>query len=311
MKKIIIVIIPVVLLLICTGVYFIIPAKLTINNRLTIEASDAVTSRFLIHKSEWIKWWPGKISGPNQFYYKGTLYIIKKTINSGAYISIQNKNSALNSTITYLADDEATSKITWYAEKEASLNPFRRITDNSNNKELNKQIIEILQHLKTFLENRKNAYGYNLYIGKVKDAVMLTTTAHLNNYPDMGYVYLIINGLKKQAAIRGATETNYPMLNVNKTDARHYDVTVAIPINKTIVPAQNYTVNNMVMGGNLLVADVKGGSNTTKDALSQLKIFMKDHHLISPAMPFESLVTDRSVERDTTKWVTKLYYPIF
>ena len=38
---------------------------------------------------------------------------------------------------------------------------------------------------------------------------------------------------------------------------------------------------------------------------------MTDNALSSPAIPFESLVTNRMQEPDTSKWVTKIYYPGF
>ena len=37
---------------------------------------------------------------------------------------------------------------------------------------------------------------------------------------------------------------------------------------------------------------------------------MDDYHLTSPAISFQSLVTDRQVEKDSLKWITKIYYPI-
>jgi hypothetical protein len=127
----------------------------------------------------------------------------------------------------------------------------------------------------------------------------------------MAYVYENIKQLKDQARAQGAKETNFPMLNVNQTDDKQYETRIALPIDKLINPVERSSINKLVRGGNLLVADVKGGPNTVHNAFSQVKIFMKDYGLISPAMPFESLVTDRSVEKDTAKWVTKIYYPIF
>jgi hypothetical protein len=36
---------------------------------------------------------------------------------------------------------------------------------------------------------------------------------------------------------------------------------------------------------------------------------MNDHFLSAPAIPFEILITDRSKEKDTTRWKTKIYQP--
>jgi len=101
------------------------------------------------------------------------------------------------------------------------------------------------------------------------------------------------------------------MLNITKVSPASYQVSMALPVDKMISTDKGTFINKMVAGGNLLVTDVKGGPNTIADALGQIKQYMKDHKLISPAMPFESLVTDRVAERDTSKWVTKIYYPIF
>ena len=85
---------------------------------------------------------------------------------------------------------------------------------------------------------------------------------------------------------------------------------VAIPVSKSIPTNNNFLFKRMVPG-KILVTEVKGGTYTTGEALKQLEIYRSDNHLRSPAIPFESLVTDRSREPDTSKWVTKIYYPVF
>jgi hypothetical protein len=37
---------------------------------------------------------------------------------------------------------------------------------------------------------------------------------------------------------------------------------------------------------------------------------VQDHQRVAPAIPFQSLVTDRTKQPDTSKWVTRLYWPI-
>lgn len=63
--------------------------------------------------------------------------------------------------------------------------------------------------------------------------------------------------------------------------------------------------------GKILSAEIRGGTYTSKESIKRLELYMDDHKLTSPAIPFESLVTDRSKEADTARWVTKLYYPIY
>ena len=63
--------------------------------------------------------------------------------------------------------------------------------------------------------------------------------------------------------------------------------------------------------GNILTGEVKGGTYTINQAEMELKNFVTDFKRISPAIPYQSLITNRLQEKDTTKWITKLYYPIY
>ncbi len=84
---------------------------------------------------------------------------------------------------------------------------------------------------------------------------------------------------------------------------------VAIPVNKTITPNNEFLLKKMVPG-KILVTEVRGGIHTINQAQKNIELYMNDHHLVSPAIPFHSLVTDRSKEADTAKWITKIYYPV-
>jgi hypothetical protein len=167
----------------------------------------------------------------------------------------------------------------------------------------------IIMHLKTFLESSQNVYGMSIARQKVVDTLLISTKFISNTYPTTAEIYSAINDLKKYISKEGATETNPPMLNVSPEDTS-YRVMVAIPINKQIKETDNFTIKKMIPG-KILMAEVKGGSFATREALKQMNLYLNDNYLSSPAMPFESLITERLQEPDTTKWITKIYYPIY
>ena len=45
-------------------------------------------------------------------------------------------------------------------------------------------------------------------------------------------------------------------------------------------------------------------------AYDQIQHYISDHNRVAPAISFESLVTDRRQEPDSSKWVTRIYYPV-
>ena len=44
--------------------------------------------------------------------------------------------------------------------------------------------------------------------------------------------------------------------------------------------------------------------------MKQMEQYVSDHKYVRIAIPFQSLVTDRMNEPDSSKWITKIYYPI-
>ncbi len=100
------------------------------------------------------------------------------------------------------------------------------------------------------------------------------------------------------------------MLNIAMIDSNHIETTVAIPVNKEIKDNGSIRFKRM-FPGNILTAEVKGGMNTVEEGFRQLNNYVSDHQLVPPAISFQSLVTDRLTEKDSLKWITKLYYPIF
>ena len=168
---------------------------------------------------------------------------------------------------------------------------------------------EVVKALQTYLEKKENVYGMNISQEKVVDTILISTKYISNTYPTTREIYSLINDLRKYISEAGAEGTNPPMLNI-ANDNNSYRTMVAIPINKIISEKGNYVFKRMIPG-KILVAQVKGGEHTAMEALKQIDLYITDNNLSSPAIPFESLITNRSQEPDTTKWVTKIYYPIY
>jgi effector-binding domain-containing protein len=301
------------LLLAFISIYFIIPQYITAKSVVRVDVTDVNAFKFIIKPSSWKKWWPGEHMGTDSTVYthNGITYTLQKSTNSYIQVQIKKGDDVLNSRITYLAADEGSTDVTWYASQQSSINPFVRIAEFIRIKNMQGDMDDILMQFNKFMQKDVNVYGISFKIKKITDHWLITTSTTTKTYPAMETVYGLIENLRKQIALQEAKEIGNPMLNVNLTDNKDYEVMVALPINKAIKPGANTKLVEMVVGGNMLGADVKGGKQTVANAFVQLKNYQKDHGLISPAMPFEILITNRLTEKDTAKWVTKLYWPIF
>jgi len=299
------------LILALATVYIFIPANISINNNITVTTTDADVFQFLTHQKEWKKWWPGTATSDFEYQYRKHLYTIKQFNNDDVILTVANPKLELNTQLSFIATDADKVKLTWSSVETVGLNPIDRFNTYVQMIRIKNDMNEVLLHFKYFLEDDRNIYQMDVRITKVKDATILATNIVTQQYPEMNKVYELVGKLKQEIRKQHVAETGAPMLNVHQIDLKKYQVMVGIPITKAVKPATGMLINKMVLGGNLLETSIKGGLNTTQNAFNQLEKYKKDHKLISPAMPYESLVTDRSKEKDTSKWVTKIYYPIF
>ena len=301
------------LLIAFISIYFVVPQYLIAKSTINIDITDVNVFKFLINKQAWPKWWPGShdANNGNLFSYNGKTYTINKDANSFVDVTINAPDLELTGKINYFALGDGSTAIEWTAQKQSSLNPVERIGEFFKVKKEQRQMDTLLSRFKQFMLKDNNVYGINVKVARVKDGIMLATNSISKTPPPPDVIYTIVARLRRQIAAQNALETNKPMLNINQTDDKDYHVMVAIPVDKEIPPGPGNVIYKMVVGGNILEADVKGGRHTIDNAFTQLKNYQKDHSLVSPAMPFELMVTDRSMEKDTAKWLTKIYWPIF
>ncbi len=296
--------------------FVFIPNNLVVSKVIYIESSDRIVYDFLLTNKNKTKWWPEKLSrsykstDSTSFNYQKTNFKFFNAKLNSNQVTVANRNSVFNGTISSFVDGQNTVEIVWKVSLENSLNPIERVLNYDKATTIKKQIDEILQHFGNFSINPKNIYGLTIERTIVKDTLLLTTNKSLNHHPTVIETYTLINNLEQFAKNNAAKVTNSPMLNVVKTYEGMYNVTVALPVNKMVASKSGYFVNRMVKG-NILETEIKGGKNSIDNGFLQLKNYMKDFKLAPPAMPFEMMITNRSLEKDTTKWLTKLYYPIY
>ncbi len=294
--------------------YIFIPAEVKYSRVVIAKTNLNSAIRFLTDESKWNKWWitddsSGKVTSGTDFYYKEYSYKINRQMQNGVSIFIKNDSKQINSILKIISLSKDNVALEWSAALPSGTNPFNRIHTYSVVKKLEKNTEEIMNQMKLFLENNNNIYPVEIKKPKVTDTVLVATRFISKTYPSITSIYNSIRELKEYISINGAKETNSPMLNVIR-DSSNFITMIAIPLNKSIPENGKFIFKRMVPG-NILVTEVTGGNFTITEALQQMKIYINDNHLQSPAIPFESLVTDRSKEPDSSKWITRIYYPIY
>ncbi len=314
MKKIILLII-IALAAIVGSVYVFIPSEIKISKVLTITANDRNVSTYLSSNSKILKWWPedGKqtiINSDTLLLFKNIPIKAQRITYSTLTVVFDAEKQPLKSNIGFIATGKNSTKINWQLALKAGNNPITRYQTYRKAVSLKENMDELTAAFKKFMEDDPLVYDINLEFGKIKNTILLSQKIVSKTYPEMNEVYQMIAELKQYAKFKSAEVIDSPMLNIMQIENKSYQVTSAVPLNKKINPDGKFSLNTMVPG-NVLISKVKGGKGKLNYTKNQIKRYMDDDRLISPAMPFEELTTNRILEPDTNKWISKFYYPIF
>ena len=312
MKRFVLVVLGVVVIgLAC--IYFLIPNTINIQQSVLINAPRDGLSRKLFNENEWEHWWPGTIEkndGVKKYLFGHSVFSIDKQTIGSIVLSAASNKLACSTALSLVNTKIDTTQLIWAAAVPTSFNPLKRIQIYFASDKINADLNDILQAMQSHFSKTENVYDYNIRYDGVIDTFLVTTFKESKTYPSTEFIYQLIDQVKKHIEENGAKETGNPMLNVSTNDSITFLTRVAIPVDKIIPSGNNIVFKRMPAGGNILVADVNGGPNSINRAFDQVQNFVADYHETAPAIPFFSLVTNRRQVTDTSKWVTRIYYPI-
>jgi effector-binding domain-containing protein len=293
-------------------VFIFIPKQLTISEVTTIKASQNSVWRFLSDGSKWIKWWPVEDKKTlDKYTFKGYNFRITQVLYNAVDVEIKDKDAVTAGKMVMIPLTTDSILIQWNNSLTTSTNPVNRINQYIRARNIKNTMRLILDSLKAFNEDKSRIYKFNIYHTTLKDTTLVATKKITKAYPSIAEIYSLIDHVKRYILSQGAKETDYPMLNITKTDSNLYTTMVAIPTDKKLDGKGDITFKRMfIYKDRVLATDVKGGPETIKQAYDEINTYMDDYKLSVPVIHFEYLVTDRLKETDTTKWITKIYVPI-
>lgn len=315
MKKLLIVLLTFAALSIA-AVYIFIPNIINFRCSVSVGAPQQALYRAIGEDNNWEGWWPGESkpdtgkAGNWLYSYNGVTYRPTKKTATSLFFLNNTKKSNAESLLTFIHVKQDSTNFVWDAAVPTSYNPIKRLQIYFDVKNLKNNFNSILQKIKTFFSVTGNLYEFNIRNEKVVDSNLVSTFENTKDYPTMEFAYSLIDKLKQYISSKGAKETGYPMLNISTTDNITWLTRVAVPADKKLESSGNISYKWMLGGGNILITEVNGGPGRINKAMEQVENYIKDYQRIAAAIPFQSLVTDRRTVTDTSKWITRIYYPV-
>ena len=299
-----------VCIVVLTSLLFIlIPGTITVNKSTVMGNNLKGLKRILSADKNWHKWWP-VTTDEKGLVFNNNFYSVTDIAFSSIFITVKHNNLDTKSSLTFIPVTTDSTKLDWEIQIPTSLNPIKRLQTYIFTLSLQKDIPLLLTDIKQYYSSNANLYDLDIRREIVDDSTMISTFDSTSGYPSTEKIYSLIDKLRAYIGSQQAMATDSPMLNIYSRDNKTFFTRVAFPTNKTLPSKGDIAFRKMLYGGNILTALVKGAPNKADSAIGTMENYLSDFELESPAIPFYSLVTNRLAERDSTKWITKIYYPV-
>jgi hypothetical protein len=312
MKRILIGLLLCVVILLA-AVYALFPEKYVIATSSSFSANRDGVYRFLLSDSNWQKWWPGTLKGQQGtviLQYNAYRFQIEKIEYGALQLDAKTNDSSVECLLKLVPYSIDSMGIELSSELRVAFDPVSRISGYFRARSLKHALDTIVSSLANYTSNLKNIYGINIKKEKVQYQFVLSDKQSYAHYPTIDDIYGIIGTLRDYIKRSGAKELFWPMLNISRPDSMTYVAQLGIPTDRELPQQQTITSKWMMKGGNILSGEVIGGPQRIDEAMKQFELYIHDYQRSIIAIPFQMLITDRSKERDSTKWVTRIYYPV-
>ena len=309
MKRVVVILI--VLLAVCVGVLYVGVSSVqsfSYSTKVGCTATGAI--RILGYPFQKLKAWPGEKTNDSTFRFNEMSFTTGNGLLNEFPLTFSVNNFKTKGSLVVEEINADTARFFITAITTLSYNPIKRIEEYLNLQELKKNIDALLSALKKRFIDETIIYGISIEKTNVKDSTMIAVKKTMNHYPSVEEIYQAVDDIKEYIHKNGGKETSAPMLNIFKESETAYFTMIAVPTMGNVRPSEFFLLKQMLPGGFILSAQVTGGMKNITAGEEAIKQYVIDHRKTSPAIPFQLLVTDRRKETDTTKWVTRLYYPI-
>jgi len=296
------------------AVYIFIPSRITITSAAIAAAPDVAVERILMEEAHWPAWWKycelSKFGSPNLSQPPFTQTLKEKFYKSLQFDINAPDQPTVSSRLTLVPLRKDSTGFEWSCQLEAGNNPIQRLLNYRKAREIKSLLDSTLQPCVRFFSNTENIYGIQIERTKLPDTLFVTAKKQFSTKPSQHDIYNLIKQIEGYIKTQGSKPSGSSIYNVSQLTENQYQLMAGVPISMRIKENKPFEIKYMVPGS-FLVTEVVGGEYSVQHSARQLKQYFQDYKKTSMAMSFTMLVTDRSLQPDSSRWITRLYEPVY
>lgn len=327
-KKILLAIAGLIVLLVLIG--FVLPAKLDISKSISIHASSAHVFEEINNLERWEKWqywntldpdmkitYGEKKEGTGASYSwtapqlgDGSLTITESIPNTSIALALNFSDNPASGFYSLEPDGENT-KLNFNFSNDTGMNPIGHWINVFMKSEIEKSFDYAGEKIKAIAE-AKPTFTYVLTEENISamSYISLATTMSPKNQAAVseqaGKMFTELDHALKKAKVVMA---GYPFCLYPKYSEESMDMVCAMPVAADAKVPANYVVKQ-TQGGLAVKGTYYGNYSNLQAIHNEIIAYIKYKNLTESGAPMEIYITDPMVEKDTSKWITEVYYPV-
>ena len=165
--------------------------------------------------------------------------------------------------------------------------------------------------LKTYLEDPKEFYGYNIGMSTIRDSVIASCVSKIRNKDVFLKIQELQQNLLHYIQHNNLLKAGHISISYNPISDDSLQITVGIPVNKTAPPDKEINCLLLPAKGNVLVGNYEGSFSERKNIYHAMSKYLTDHTLAVPAESFERYLNDSIPSSDSSMIRIELNYPVY
>lgn len=300
-----------IFLIVYIGAAFLLPTERSYIFRADLPVPSPAILRLLTDTAQTDKWWPGGRSGGTDLTWNSYRYHIKETFYSRIVLKCSQDDIQSMMSLDVTGNHTNASTLTCTIQSSSSRSWWGRPLHYWSLARLESEQRLLMDSISAFLGDPDRVYGFRIEEQRVTDATLLSVRKPFDHYPATPEIYEMLDSVRQRITELGGRSTNQPMLNIYPGEAGGLEAMTAIATDRELNITLPYSLKRMLPNGKILVAEVRGGPASIRNCQEAVEAYVRDRGLLSPAMSFQRLITDRRANPDTGQWVTTINYPIF
>ena len=224
-------------------------------------------------------------------------------------LAFKGENREAKSGFTFQNMNDST-KVSWYIIMNMGWNPISKYFGLFMDKMIGPDFEKGLKDLKAICETKPCCMILKCEETTVKPFLFLSIRDTCSGATIGQKMGTYIGEIMAYMGKNGLTQTRPPMAFYHKNDGVVFDMEIAIPVDKAIKPKDKRIKFTEFKRCKAMFTEYYGVYDKIGDAHKTIMEMIQEKGLKMNAAPWEEYVTDPSTEKDSSKWLTRIYYPI-